>query len=273
LIAAQMASVSTSTISSTYFLAEAEGFLADVLDRSAVGEQADLVERTRLPALSERVMASASTASTPMILGLRPDPLDVGRDAAEIRPPPPTQQKTASIGLACWRRISMPMVPWPAITSGSSKGCTKLSFSLSRVPERGVGVIVGLAGEHHFAASRLDGLYLDLWRRRRHHDHRPAAEPGRRQRHALGMVAGRGADHAALELFGRKMDDLVVGAAQLEGKHRLQVFALEQHPVADTRRKRRCRIKRGLNRDIVDTRSENSRGCSDAGGPDVASPG
>ena len=37
-----------------------------------------------------------------------------------ISPPPPTATKMASIGPPCWRRISMPMVPCPAITSGSS---------------------------------------------------------------------------------------------------------------------------------------------------------
>jgi hypothetical protein len=36
--------------------------------------------------------------------------------------------KIASIGPWCWRRISMAIVPWPAITSGSSKGCTKVSL-------------------------------------------------------------------------------------------------------------------------------------------------
>jgi hypothetical protein len=116
----------------------------------------------------------------------------------EISPPPPTQQKTAWIGLACWRRISMPMVPWPAITSGSSKGWTKLSFSRFIEFDRvRVGVIVRVAGEHHFAAPRLDGMHLDQRRRRRHDDDRPAADLGRRQRNPLGMVAGRGADDAA----------------------------------------------------------------------------
>ena len=36
--------------------------------------------------------------------------------------PPPMGTKTAWISPGCWRRISMPMVPCPAITSGSSKG-------------------------------------------------------------------------------------------------------------------------------------------------------
>jgi hypothetical protein len=62
----------------------------------------------------------------------------------------------------------------------------------------------------------------------RHHDHRPAADLGCGQRDALRMITGGRTDHAALELLCREVDDLVVGAAQLEGKNRLQIFALEQ---------------------------------------------
>ena len=41
-------------------------------------------------------------------------------------PPPPMGTKTAWISPGCWRRISMPMVPCPAITSGSLKGWAKV---------------------------------------------------------------------------------------------------------------------------------------------------
>ena len=41
-----------------------------------------------------------------------------------INPPPPISTKMASMSPPCWRRISSATVPWPAITSGSSKGCT-----------------------------------------------------------------------------------------------------------------------------------------------------
>jgi hypothetical protein len=37
-----------------------------------------------------------------------------------MSPPPPTGTKIASMRPACWLSTSMPMVPWPAITSGSS---------------------------------------------------------------------------------------------------------------------------------------------------------
>ena len=38
-----------------------------------------------------------------------------------------TDGKIASIGSACWRNNSMPIVPCPAITSGSSNGWIKVS--------------------------------------------------------------------------------------------------------------------------------------------------
>ena len=53
----------------------------------------------------------------------------------------------------------MPTVPWPAITAGSSKGCTKVSprrrFSL----RAGVGVVVGVA-EHDLGAERATASTL-----------------------------------------------------------------------------------------------------------------
>jgi hypothetical protein len=47
------------------------------------------------------------------------------------------------------------------------------------------------------------------------------------------MIAGGRTDHTSLELVGGEMRDLVVGAAQLEGKDRLQIFAFQQDTIAD----------------------------------------
>ena len=49
------------------------------------------------------------------------------------------------------------------------------------------------------ATERAHGIDLDLRRGHRHDDDRPAIEPRRGQGDALGMVAGRSGDHAALE--------------------------------------------------------------------------
>ena len=69
-----------------------------------------------------------------------------------------------------------------------------------------------------------------------------ATETLRTQRHALGMIAGRGADDAALQLLGRKLRHFVVGAAELEAENRLIIFALKQHLVAETRRQSSGRL-------------------------------
>ena len=97
-----------------------------------------------------------------------------------IRPPPPTGTKTASMRLGAWRRISTAIVPWPAMTSGSSKGWTKHAL-LGGADLAGVrvGVVVGVAVQHDSAAEGAHGVDLDRRRGRRHDDHRamPSAPP------------------------------------------------------------------------------------------------
>jgi len=97
----------------------------------------------------------------------------------------------------------------------------------------GIGLVVGLAGQHHLAAPGSHGLDLDLGRGGGHDDDRPAADLGGGKGHALGVVAGGGADDAALQLGRGEVGNLVVGAAQLEGEHRLHVLALEIEAVAE----------------------------------------
>jgi hypothetical protein len=114
----------------------------------------------------------------------------------------------------------MATVPCPAITSGSSKGCTKVSFSdFLQFQRMRVGVIIRIAeaGRLHRPAA-FDRIDLDARRRGRHHNDRPAADLGRRQCNALGVVASRSADDAAFQLFGRETGDLVISAAQFEGE-------------------------------------------------------
>ena len=74
---------------------------------------------TRRPAASERVIASESTGSTPMILIVRPHALDVRGDAGDQAAAADRDEDRVDRPWH-WRRISMPMVPCPAMTSGSS---------------------------------------------------------------------------------------------------------------------------------------------------------
>jgi hypothetical protein len=119
-----------------------------------------------------------------------------------------------------------------------------------------VGFVVGVSAQHHRSAARLDGADLDLRRGDRHDDRGPAAQPLGGQRHALGMIAGGGGDHAALQGGCRQSRHLVIRAAHLEGKHRLQVLALQQHATAGARRQPGRELERRLDGDVVHARRE-----------------
>jgi hypothetical protein len=67
-----------------------------------------------------------------------------------------------------------------------------------------------------------------------------------RQRHALGMIARRGADDAPCQCFAGQFDDLVVSAAQLEGEYRLQILAFESSTRLWRRLERRGKPSSGL---------------------------
>ncbi len=119
-----------------------------------------------------------------------------------------------------------------------------------------ISLVVGIAVQVDARPQRADRLDLDARRGLRHHDQGLHAPVARGQRHALGVIARRGRDHAARHLGLRQQGDLVAGPAQLEGKHRLQILALEQHPVPEPGREPGRGIERGLARHVVDVRVE-----------------
>ena len=91
-----------------------------------------------------------------------------------------------------------------------------------------------IAMQHRLAAAGAHALHFQLWRGPRHDDGGLDPQLLGRQRNALGVVASRCSDHAARQLLRRQLRQFVIGAAHLEGEHRLQVLALEQNLVADT---------------------------------------
>ena len=57
----------------------------------------------------------------------------------------------------------MPMVPCPAMTSGSSKGWTKTEAPLGlELARAGVGLVEAVAEEDHLGAARLDRVHLHV---------------------------------------------------------------------------------------------------------------
>jgi hypothetical protein len=119
LIAAQIWSVSTSTMPSSSSRHSAKVSAPTCFTATPSANKPTWSSLTRRPAFSDRAIASASTGSTPITLTDGRSRLMY--DAIpEISPPPPTGTKTASGGCDDCLTISRPIVPWPAMTSGSS---------------------------------------------------------------------------------------------------------------------------------------------------------
>ncbi|MNT11612.1 hypothetical protein D3C72_1465030 [compost metagenome] len=123
----------------------------------------------------------------------------------------------------------------------------------------GVGVVEAVAVQDHVSTQSLDRPHLDAGRRGRHDDGRDRAAPGRRQGHALGVIARRGADDAARQFGLAQGGDLVIGPANLEREDRLQVLALQQGRAVQPRRQPLQRVQRGFLGHVID-----------AGGQDAA---
>ena len=232
-------------------LAEAESFVANLLDRSTIGKQADLVERDPLAAgegFSHRIRIAGFDTDD---AGLRAQALDVGGN-------PGDEAATADGAEHGVDRLRMGAEDFHAdraltgnhvrIVKRMDEGEPLLLFKLDGV---GIGIGVGFTSEHHFGAACLDRLNLDLRRGAGHHDHGARAEAGGSERHTLGMVAGRSADHATGERRCGQLGHLVVSTTQLEAEHRLHVLALEQQTIVDARRQIVGEFERGLDRDLV----------------------
>ena len=95
LIAAQIASLSTSTTSSTVWLAMAKVCTPTSRTATPSANSPTLSSATRVPASSDRAMASASTGSTPMMRTAGRTALMYAAIPAS-NPPPPTGTKIAS---------------------------------------------------------------------------------------------------------------------------------------------------------------------------------
>ena len=76
--------------------------------------------------------------------------------------------------------------------------------------------------------------HFNLRRGARHDDDRGDTSGACCQRNALRVIAGGGTDHTALRGHLGQMRDFVVSAANLEGKHRLQVFPLEENLIVQS---------------------------------------
>ena len=150
---------------------------------------------------------------------------------------PPRCRPDAGVG------SSMPIVPWPAITSGSSKGCIE-----GELAPRSPGLRRGPARRnrnrraarcHRVAAVGAHGVDLHLRRGHRHDDDRAQAPgAGRRPRPGRGCRLKPRSPRRRCAAS-RRTILLQRRQRSLEGEHRLHCPALELHRRAGARRQQR----------------------------------
>ena len=140
------------------------------------------------------------------------------------------------------------VVKW--VDKGQPFGCLQVNGMV-------VGIGVAVTVQHHFATEVFHGIDLELGRGGGHHDHGPRAQLGCAQGHTLGVVARRGANHSPGQLFGTQVRHFVVRPAQLETEDGLQVFAFEQHGIAQPLPKVAGRVQFSFLGHVVHTGVEN----------------
>ena len=232
--------------------AQAERFAAHLFDRNAVGKQADLRQLDATPGFQRLVHRIG-------IEGFDADDFDPGPQPFHIRSDAGDQSATADGDKNRIDRLRMLAQDFHGdrALAGNHVGVivrmhvgqVATLFELARVGRR---LVIGIAMQHDFGTAPAHRIDLDLGCGHRHHDGRRAAKALRRECDTLGMVAGGRRDHATAQSLRWQVHHLVVGAAQLEGKHRLHVFALEQDAIVDAPRQVRRELQRRLDRHVVD---------------------
>ncbi|MNO94079.1 hypothetical protein D3C76_856910 [compost metagenome] len=139
------------------------------------------------------------------------------------------------------------------IVKGRNKGAPAFPGQLQCIGQRKRKTF---AMQYRIGAPATNSDHLQLRRSGRHYDGGTDPQLPRCQRHTLRMITGRSRDHAASLLRVAQLHQLVVGAADLEGKGRLQVFALEQDLVAQCLRQGRCRLQRRAHRQFIHRRGK-----------------
>ena len=208
-------------------LRDPESLLADPFDGRAVREQADITQ--------QHAFARPHRAQHRIrIAGLHADHLDLGSYRLDVgcdarNQPAATDGDKDRVDrplmlaqdLHCDRALAGDHV---RVIKRVDEGQPELGLEFDR-PAMGVGKAVAMQDD--FAAKRLNGIDLQLGRGDRHHDDGAATKLLGRKRDALGMIAGRSADHAAGELLRAQVHHLVVSAAQFEAEDGLLVLALQ----------------------------------------------
>ena len=218
------------------FAADAKGLHPHQLDGGAVRKQADIRQRdafVRRHRLHHGVR----------VIHLHPDDLDLGAQRLDVightgNQPATTDGNKHRVQSLRAQRLQLAQDfhrnralagDHVRVVKRMDKRQAMLFLQGDRV---GVSVRVAVAVQHHFPLQRLDRVNLELRGGGGHHHHSPAAQLLCAERHALGVVASRCANHPFFKLCRRQVRHFVVSPAQFEAEHRLRVLTLEQHGVA-----------------------------------------
>ncbi|VVP47573.1 hypothetical protein PS732_05312 [Pseudomonas fluorescens] len=131
-----------------------------------------------------------------------------------------------------------------------------VAFFVDQFQRVGQGFRERITVQHHFAATRTHAFDLDFRGGLGHDDGGFHTQHFRRQGQTLRMVARRRGDHATGALLVGQLGQLVVGAANLEGEHGLQVFALEPNVITQPLGELASILQRGFYGNVINARGE-----------------
>ncbi len=236
--------------------ADLEGVLADLRHCHAVGEQPDLGQDHALARRHGRLQTVGVVRFHADDLDLRAQVLHVGGDSSDQ----PATAHRHEDGVERARMLAQNLHGHRTLTGDGVRIVVGVDVDVAFFFHQlqGVGQRFGerVTVQHHLAAPGAHALDLDFRCGLGHHDGRLDAQLPCCQGQALGVVARRGGDHAARQFLGAQLGQLVVGPANLEGEHRLQVFALEQDLVAQALAQLPGTVQGRFDGDIVDARGE-----------------
>ena len=233
------------------------GLLANGAHGDAVGEQTHLVQLHRTPRLQRRVHGGRVFRLHADDLDARPERLDVGRDAGDQAAATDGHED----GVHPVAVLAQDLEPDRALAGDHVGVLEGMDEDQTVALRHGMGprerLVDGNPVQDDVPTEPRDGVGFDSRRRGGHDDDGSQTQRGRRERHALGVIARRRADHAVAAHVLVEVGDLVVRAPDLEREDRLQVLALQQHVVADLLGQQIHPLEGSLPGHVVDVRPKN----------------
>ncbi len=236
-------------------VAQAEGLLADALDRHPVSKQRDPIQIDRLAGRQRGLEAGGALRLHPDHLHIRQQLLDIDRHPGGQPATAHRHEHVGEVGILLQQLLADSALPGDHLDVVKRRD-QGVALQLGEAATLAISLVEAVAKQHDVAALTAYRIDLDVRRGLGHHDDRLDAELGGRQGDPLSVVASRGGYDAARLLLLGQGSDLVVGAAQLEGVDRLQILPLQADMVAEPLGEFLQGLQRGHSRRLVDGREQ-----------------